>query len=83
LILKKKSISYFFIFSDFLSYPDSTTSIIPDNHSMIRPTIVRRNKRLNKYQSTVFETKKRLFNSSKKLKEELGVKIKFKKKNPI
>jgi len=67
---------FFDIFSDFLSYPDPITNIIPDNHSSIRPTIVRKNKRLNKYQSTVFETKKRLFNSSKKLKEELGVRRK-------
>jgi hypothetical protein len=54
---------------------------MPVNHSSIRPTIVRRNKRLNKYHSTILETKKRekfswnSFNSSKKLKEELGVRI--------
>ncbi|CAF3862527.1 unnamed protein product [Rotaria sordida] len=65
-------------FNDFLAYPDPITTILSENHSSIRPTIVRRNKRLDKYQSTIIETKKRenfsknLFNSSKKLKEELG-----------
>jgi hypothetical protein len=54
--------------NDLLSYPDPITTVPPDNHS----TIVKRNKRLNKYQSTVFETKKRLFNSTKQIKEELG-----------
>ncbi|CAF5067955.1 unnamed protein product, partial [Rotaria sp. Silwood1] len=64
---------------DFLACPDPITIIQSENHSSIRPTIVRRNKRLDKYQSTIIETKKRenfsknLFNSSKKLKEELGV----------
>jgi len=55
-------------FNDLLSYPDPMTNIIPDNHL----SIVRRNKHSNKYQSTFFETKKRLFNSTKTLKEELG-----------
>ncbi|CAF0942426.1 unnamed protein product [Rotaria sp. Silwood1] len=65
-------------FNDFLACPDPITIIQSENHSSIRPTIVRRNKRLDKYQSTIIETKKRenfsknLFNSSKKLKEELG-----------
>ncbi|CAF3236490.1 unnamed protein product, partial [Rotaria sp. Silwood2] len=65
-------------FNDFLACPDPITTIQSDNHSSIRPTIVRRHKRLDKYQSTIIETKKRenfsknLFNSSKKLKEELG-----------
>ncbi|CAF5181255.1 unnamed protein product [Rotaria magnacalcarata] len=63
---------------DFLAYPDPLTTTQTENLLSARPTIVRRNKRLDKYQSTVVETKKRenfsknLFTSSKKLKEELG-----------
>lgn len=71
-------------FSDFVVFSDPITNNNSDNHSSIRPTIVRKNKRLHKYSSTVFETKKRLFNPSKKIKEELGVRNKFsleKKKN--
>ncbi|CAF4296416.1 unnamed protein product [Rotaria socialis] len=65
-------------FNDFLAYPDPQTTTQTENILSARPTIVRRNKRLDKYQSTVVETKKRenfsknLFTSSKKLKEELG-----------
>ncbi|CAM4758823.1 unnamed protein product [Rotaria magnacalcarata] len=65
-------------FNDFLAYPDPLTTTQTENLLSARPTIVRRNKRLDKYQSTVVETKKRenfsknLFTSSKKLKEELG-----------
>ena len=55
--------------SDLFSYPDPTTNLIPDHQS----TLIKRNKRLSKPQSTVFESRKRLFGSSKKLKEELGV----------
>ncbi|CAF1213655.1 unnamed protein product [Adineta steineri] len=65
-------------FHDFFSYSEQTTTSTSDNHSSLRPAIVRRNKRLHKYQSTILETKKRerfsknLFHSSKRLKEELG-----------
>jgi hypothetical protein len=65
-------IIFFSLFSDLFSYPDPVTNTIPDTHS----TSGKRNKRLNKHQSTVSETRKRLFTSSKRLKEELGVRTK-------
>ena len=54
-------------------------SINPNDRESHSPQyIFWKNKRLNKYQSTYFETKKRLFNSTKTLKEELGVRKKNK-----
>ncbi|CAF1005342.1 unnamed protein product [Adineta ricciae] len=67
-------------FADYFSYPQqtTTTTMFQDTQVSTRPTIMRRNKRLHKYQSTILETKKReklaknLFHSSTKLKDELG-----------
>lgn len=58
------------LFSDLLPYSDPMTTITSDHPS----TQLQRNKY---YQSTSVESRKRLFNSSKKLKEELGVRFIF------
>ena len=60
------------------------TTVAHENHSSIRQTIMRRDKHLNKYPSTIIETSKQenlpksLFDSSRKLKEVLGVRNKTK-----
>lgn len=69
----------FFLCSDFLVCPDPLTA--SDNQSSTRPAVVVWNKPSNKHEPVIVETKKRenfsknLFNTSKKLKEELGVSL--------
>lgn len=80
-----------FIFRDYLPYPDPMTTISIENAqenkensaSEIQPQIVRRNKRLSRNPSNNMESRKResfarnLFQSTKKLREELGVSFLF------